>query len=194
MNSKIKIFLVLLAALATGYFNFAHAAIHPRGLPGDILGNSVLEQENLKPSSLPIIPKIFPDLPPAVEIPETVPLSNKVIIVSLHDQTLKYFEDLKFMGEFKISSGVKRLPTPTGEFTVLKKLPLVHYKGPGYDYPKTKWNLLFKYQSKGNLYIHGAYWHHNFGHPMSHGCVNVSYADMEGLYNWADVGTRVIIQ
>lgn len=29
---------------------------------------------------------------------------------------------------------------------------------------------------------------------MSHGCVNVSYADMEKLYNWADEGTKIIIE
>jgi lipoprotein-anchoring transpeptidase ErfK/SrfK len=45
-----------------------------------------------------------------------------------------------------------------------------------------------------NYYIHGAYWHHNFGHPMSHGCINVAYANMEGLYNWADVGTPITIE
>lgn len=34
--------------------------------------------------------------------------------------------------------------------------------------------------------IHGAYWHTNFGHPMSHGCVNVDPVDAEKLYYWAD--------
>ena len=28
---------------------------------------------------------------------------------------------------------------------------------------------------------------------MSHGCVNVSYANMEPLYWWAQVGTKVLI-
>jgi lipoprotein-anchoring transpeptidase ErfK/SrfK len=84
--------------------------------------------------------------------------------------------------------------TPKGEYSVLAKVPVIDYKGANYDYPGTKWNLRFKLQAKGNLYIHGAYWHHNFGHPMSHGCVNVSYADMEPLYGWADVGTQVTIQ
>jgi len=47
-----------------------------------------------------------------------------------------------------------------------------------------------KWQGYG---IHGAYWHNNFGNPMSHGCVNMQLGDAEALYNWADVGTRVII-
>lgn len=118
---------------------------------------------------------------------------EKSINVNLKTQTLTYFYGPYEVGQFLISSGVARLPTPPGGYQILKKVPVVNYRGVGYYYPKTKWNLMFKQQRAGNLYIHGAYWHHNFGHPMSHGCVNVSYKDMESLYNWADVGTRVII-
>ena len=32
--------------------------------------------------------------------------------------------------------------------------------------------------------LHGAYWHNNFGHPMSHGCVNMRIEDAEKLYYW----------
>lgn len=119
---------------------------------------------------------------------------KKSININLKTQTLGYFLGPYQVGQFLISSGVTKLPTPLGEYQVLKKLPSVRYKGLGYDYPNTKWNLQFKLQRAGNLYIHGAYWHHNFGHPMSHGCVNVSYGDMESLYNWADVGTKITIQ
>ncbi|MDP3985970.1 MAG: L,D-transpeptidase, partial [Candidatus Veblenbacteria bacterium] len=44
-----------------------------------------------------------------------------------------------------------------------------------------------------SYYIHGAWWHNNFGKPQSHGCVNVAYEHMERLYTWAQVGTKVII-
>ena len=33
--------------------------------------------------------------------------------------------------------------------------------------------------------IHGAYWHNNFGHPMSHGCVNSPLASVAQLFDWA---------
>jgi lipoprotein-anchoring transpeptidase ErfK/SrfK len=115
------------------------------------------------------------------------------IEISLADQSLTYFVGHYEMKTIKISSGVRRTPTPKGSFAVLEKLPTVNYKGVGYNYPNTKWNLKFKYSSKGNYYIHGAYWHKNFGRPMSHGCINVSYADMEALYNWAKVGTVINI-
>jgi hypothetical protein len=120
--------------------------------------------------------------------------SEKRIVVSLDNQNLVYFEGSKVIGEVKISGGLRATPTPKGEFEVLKKKPLVNYIGPGYNFPNTKWNLMFKPGVSGNYYIHGTYWHNNFGHPMSHGCVNVSYADMEALYNWAEDGTKVTVQ
>lgn len=119
---------------------------------------------------------------------------EKKIEVTLSSQELKYFLGNYELGGFKISSGVRRTPTPKGSYSIQKKLPSHLYKGVGYVYPNTRWNMLFKYQSGGNLYIHGAYWHNKFGTPMSHGCINVSYADIEPLYNWADLGTKVIIQ
>lgn len=119
---------------------------------------------------------------------------TKEIDVDLKTQSLTYSLGPYQVGKMLISSGIKSMPTPTGEFTVLKKIPVVDYKGADYDFPHTRWNMLFKERAGGSYYIHGAYWHHNFGHPMSHGCVNVSYSDIEPLYNWADVGTLVVIK
>ncbi len=118
----------------------------------------------------------------------------KKISVDLSAQRLSYFLGHVELGSFLISSGVPKMSTPKGEFTVLAKKPLVNYGGPGYSYPNTKWNLMFKKGKGFNYYIHGAYWHNKFGRPMSHGCVNVSYANMEGLYQWADKGTKIIIK
>ncbi len=119
---------------------------------------------------------------------------QKEIDIDLKTQTLTYSLGPYQLAKILVSTGVKSLPTPPGDYTILKKVPVVRYKGTNYNYPNTRWNMMFKQQSAGNLYIHGAYWHHNFGHVMSHGCVNVSYADMEPLYDWADVGTKVHIQ
>ena len=54
---------------------------------------------------------------------------------------------------------------------------------------KIKWNLRFK----PRYYIHTAYWHNNFGHRMSHGCINTREADAEWIYHWAEIGTPVVI-
>jgi len=121
---------------------------------------------------------------------------EKRIEVDLKLQTLTYFFGDVKLDEFFISSGKPKTPTPKGEFTVLQKRPSVYYKGPGYDYPNTKWNLMFKRGRGLNYYIHGAYWHNKFGTVRSAGCVNVpyEYAYMGRLYDWAEVGTQVVIK
>ncbi len=118
---------------------------------------------------------------------------EKTIVVDLETQKLSYALGYYIVDSFLISSGTRNR-TPKGEFSILVKKPIINYRGIDYYYPNTRWNLMFKKGGWGNFYIHGAYWHNNFGQPMSHGCVNVAYKDMEKLYNWADVGTKVVVK
>ena len=118
---------------------------------------------------------------------------EKIIEVNLKQQQLSYSFGNKLLEKFAISSGLPGTPTPQGEFEVLTKRDVVNYRGANYNYPNTKWNLRFAYGASFSYYIHGAWWHNNFGQPMSHGCVNVSYDNMERLYDWAQVGTKIII-
>jgi hypothetical protein len=110
--------------------------------------------------------------------------------VDLTNQQLYYFLNNVKLGSIPVSTGVFGKLTPVGTFAVYKKVPVIHYKGPGYDLPNTKWNLGFK----PSYYLHGAYWHNQFGiRPMSHGCVNIAYKDVEKLYAFMDVGDKVVI-
>ncbi len=140
---------------------------------------------------LVILAYVTPRISRAQDVPPiALPVSmSKRIDIDLSEQRLRYYYGDAEMGNILISSGTKWYPSPTGEFTIKAKYPVVRYRGSGYDFPNTKWNMLF-YR---NYFIHGAYWHHNFGHPMSHGCINVAYKDMEQLYNFTDVGTVVTI-
>lgn len=119
---------------------------------------------------------------------------EKLIRVSIANQYLEYFYDNKLMDSFPVSAGKSYTPTPKGEFKVLAKVPSKNYGGNGFNfyYPNTKWNLHFT-TNYWRYYIHGAYWHNNFGNPMSSGCVNVSYDNMEPLYWFAQLGTKIII-
>ena len=38
--------------------------------------------------------------------------------------------------------------------------------------------------AEGGYALHGAYWHSNFGAPMSRGCVNLSNQDSHWLFRW----------
>jgi lipoprotein-anchoring transpeptidase ErfK/SrfK len=61
--------------------------------------------------------------------------------------------------------------------------------GPGYYLPNVPYVMYFH----GGYGLHGTTWHANFGHPMSHGCVNLPTSEAEWLFNWAQVGTMVNI-
>ena len=115
-------------------------------------------------------------------------LKNKNVKVDLSSQRLSYYVGNVKVGEISVSTGVLSSPTPTGEFKIMRKLETHLYSGPGYYLPNTKWNLEFK----RSFYLHGAYWHNQFGvKPMSHGCVNIGYKDAEKLYWFLDVGDKV---
>lgn len=115
---------------------------------------------------------------------------NRSVEVDLSRQKLRYFINSVEVGSMPVSSGLLQTLTPTGEFKILRKVPVVRYRGPGYDLPNTKWNLEFK----KSYFLHGAYWHNEFGkRPMSHGCVNIAYKDVEKLYKFLDVGDAVKI-
>jgi hypothetical protein len=118
---------------------------------------------------------------------------EKVIRVDADAHRLTYYLGDRMLETFLISAGKPATPTPRGEFKILQKLPVVRYVGRGYNYPNTKWNMLFTRQNGHGYYIHGAYWHSKWGRGVSGGCVNVQYSRMERLYAWADVGTRVVV-
>jgi hypothetical protein len=126
----------------------------------------------------------------------TFPLGSKVekrIEVDKSKLQLSYFFNNIKLRTIPVSTGKPSTPTPEGNFTILDKVPVKNYL----HLPNTKWNLHFTTNNRNKLryYIHGAYWHNLFGlRSVSGGCVNVSYAEMERLYNWTDVGTKVIIK
>lgn len=122
-------------------------------------------------------------------------LLDKKIVVNDKALNLKFYLAGVELMSIPVSTGKKATPTPHGEFSVLMKTPVKLYGGPDYNYsyPNTKWNLHFT-TKKYRYFIHGAYWHDNFGvRPVSGGCVNVRYEDMEELYNFTNVGTKVSI-
>ena len=61
--------------------------------------------------------------------------------------------------------------------------------GPGYDVPDVPYTMYYD----GGMAIHGAYWHNMFGTPVSHGCTNVAVNHAKWLFDWASVGTPVVV-
>ena len=134
-----------------------------------------------------------------IDISKQMSISKKHIVVDRSEQKLYAYDGEELFMKTTISTGLELTPTPRGVFTVFKKTPSRYMQGPlpwlvdqqVYDLPGVPWNLYFTEQG---AVIHGAYWHDKFGKPYSHGCVNLSPAEAEKLYEWADLGTEVVVQ
>jgi hypothetical protein len=116
------------------------------------------------------------------------------IEIDLTEQRLRAFEGDEPVFDFMISSGVGR-KTPTGVFHIWKKhrrkdmevglkvlgkyfvipdVPYVmFYFGEGV--PRTR-----------GFAVHGAYWHDDFGRPVTHGCINLRVGDARRLFFWTE--------
>lgn len=116
--------------------------------------------------------------------------SGRWIAINLSTQTLTAYEGSRALLSTAISSGLPDTPTPVGTYTIGYKTESQRMTGPDYDLANVPWVMYFT--NRGHA-IHGAYWHNNFGYPMSHGCVNTSVADAEWLYSFAPQGTRVVV-
>ena len=127
--------------------------------------------------------------------------SGKRIEVDLAHQHVYAYEGGSRVFDFVVSSG-KWAPTPTGEFTIERKVSSQVMSGGNkaigtYYYLPNVPNVMFfgnsQIPASRGFSFHGTYWHNNFGHPMSHGCVNMKTPDSAALYNWAPIGTPVKI-
>ena len=121
---------------------------------------------------------------------QTLQQSNqRWIQINLSTQRLIAWEGEKPVYAVVISTGKKKTPTLTGIFEIQSKYKSSRMKGDDYDIPDVPYTMYYS----GSYAIHGAYWHQNFGTRISHGCVNLAPNHAKWLFNWASVGTPVII-
>lgn len=131
-----------------------------------------------------VLNNFSPTDPKMIKIEKRIEVSTKNLRLSF------YFGDI-LLDNYPVSTGKDKTPTPLGEFSIIAKYPSKNYN----IYPNTKWNMHFATQNGLRYYIHGAYWHNKFGlDTVSGGCVNLRYEDMENLYNFTPVGTKVIVE
>lgn len=115
--------------------------------------------------------------------------NKRWIQISLSKQRLFAWEGDKQVRAVIISTGKKSTPTKTGTYAIQSKHRLSRMKGPDYDVPDVPYTMYYD----GGYAIHGAYWHRRFGTRVSHGCTNVAVDHAKWLYNWAGVGTPIVI-
>jgi lipoprotein-anchoring transpeptidase ErfK/SrfK len=143
------------------------------------------------------VPEVAPPPTPVPPAPTAIPFpaepseidEERWIDVDLSEQTLTAYENGVAVRTTLVSTGLPGTPTPTGQFRIWIKFRTDDMEGPGYTIEDVPYVMYF-YRGYG---LHGVTWHGNFGHPMSHGCVNLPTDEAEWLFGWADVGTLVNI-
>jgi hypothetical protein len=120
---------------------------------------------------------------------------EKTIKLDLKKQELSRVLGGVVLGTYKVSTGKKSMPTPKGTYNVGNKSPKAWSKTYGLWMPY--W-LGINGQRFGihelpiwpNGYREGA---NHLGIPVSHGCIRLGIGPAKLLYNWAEIGTKVVI-
>lgn len=116
---------------------------------------------------------------------------EKKIEVRLDSQIVIAYESNQIVFSVLAATGGKlrsgTYTTPAGNFAINYKRPSRHMAAgdlasSGFDLPGVAW---VQYFIESGVAFHGTYWHNDFGHPRSHGCINLSNQNAKWLYRWA---------
>ena len=130
--------------------------------------------------------------------PEPVYTGSKYILVDISEQHLYAYEGDALVYSFVASTGMNNA-TRTGHFSVLNKIPNAY--GATWDIWMPNWLGIYWSGTLQNgihalpIMSNGArLWSGYLGTPISYGCVVLGVNEAEQLYNWADIGTPVVIR
>lgn len=115
--------------------------------------------------------------------------NQRWIQIDLSHQRLIAWEGASPVYAILISTGKSSTPTPTGLFSIQSRHRYARMQGEDYDISDVPYTMYYS----GSYAIHGAYWHHRFGTPVSHGCINVAVNHAKWLFYWAKTGTPVVV-
>ena len=122
--------------------------------------------------------------------------TGKYIDINLAVQILSTFENGEILDSYLISSGKRGMETPKGQYAIRNKTPRAWSKVYGLYMPF--WMALV---SDGKFGMHelpewpsgykeGA---NHLGIPVSHGCVRLGIGPAKTVYDWAEIGTPVVV-
>jgi lipoprotein-anchoring transpeptidase ErfK/SrfK len=116
--------------------------------------------------------------------------SQRWIQVDLSNQQLTAWEGDIPIFSSAVSTGRASDATPIGVYEIQTKHRTTRMQGNNYDIPDVPYAMYFS----GSYAIHGAYWHNDFGAPISSGCINLPLGDAAWLFDWASTGTTIVVQ
>jgi L,D-transpeptidase-like protein len=137
-------------------------------------------------------------------------MQGRAIVVSLREQTARFYEDGRLVFVADITTGRPEKPSPPGlHYAMYKQTHLVFSSPDPVDsplyYQPTKVNYGILYANYG-FFLHDAYWRRKFGPGSnlphydpaafdggSHGCINFKENDMARVYDWTPVGSPIIV-
>lgn len=121
--------------------------------------------------------------------------SGRVIEIVIAEQTLRAWDGGRLVLQTPVSTGASGTGTPRGRYSVLSK------EGRHWS---TRFGVWMPYAMRvvGGIFIHelpltsdgrriGA---GSLGRPVSHGCIRVGVGPAAQLFNWASIGTPVVIR
>lgn len=122
---------------------------------------------------------------------------EKWIEVDLTNKRMYAYERDNLIKTELVSAGAPATPTVTGQFAIYAKYTQQDMRGSNVDgsryfQPNVKWiNYFYR-----DYAIHGNYWRpvSYFGNiNSSHGCVSLVESEAQWMYDWAPIGTPVIV-
>lgn len=162
------------------------ASASPDTAGGQQFAELTLAKDKYVPPAPSALDKVIPMEPHILE--------GKYIDVSIGKQIMTVFENGKQINQFKISTGKVGMPTPLGEYKVLRKET---------NHWSVKYKLWMPYSMNftGGYYIHELpYWPNGYregeshlGKRVSHGCVRLGIGPAKYVFDWAEIGTPIYI-
>lgn len=140
-------------------------------------------------------------------------MSAQVVVISLAEQALRVYQNGKLLKAFQVVTGMPGHASLPGSWWIEAKVANTTFLSgkkpgqPGY-YPPTPIAYALQYHSAG-YFIHQSWWRGQYGpynqfphydprgtsfaYEGSHGCVNVSTANITWLYKFVQVNTTKVI-
>ena len=114
-----------------------------------------------------------------------LPKGPMQIIISINQQKLHVYSDGVHVADTSVATGVPRLPTPQGVFSVIQKQIFhrsnIYSNAPMPYMQRITWSGVAMHEGE------------DIGHPASHGCIRMPHDFAARLYRVTKIGVRVII-
>jgi L,D-transpeptidase ErfK/SrfK len=148
------------------------------------------------------------DLPTEVVLPRVHATDfHEILLVRVGENKLYLYQGEQQVKVYEVATGMRRFPTPTGQFSVVNKRrnptwvnPAKYRGGWGWSLParigpgpRNPLGTRALDLSARGIRIHGTSNSASIGYNASHGCIRMRMPDVEDLFGLVPVGTPVVI-